>query len=188
MNIYQKLVEARVDLQNLKLKKSGHNQNFTYYELGDFLPAINELGKKYGFMTQFSIEKDEYGESATLSIRNIENVPDSPQKVIFMCPTAEVKLPKGQEIQNMGSKITYMRRYMLMTAFEMVESDMIDAIKRDLSGDLEDDEVEEIASAKDFDELTAVCSRLKKTYKVAVIKPLYEKRKAELEENTRKAE
>ena len=37
--------KARVELQGMNLKKSGENKfaGFKYYELGDFLPAINKL-------------------------------------------------------------------------------------------------------------------------------------------------
>ena len=43
LNLFQKLQKARVELQEMNLKKSGQNKfaGFSYYELSDFLPAIN---------------------------------------------------------------------------------------------------------------------------------------------------
>ena len=55
MNIQEKIVKARIDLQALNLKKTGKNQNISYYELGDFLPAVNQLAGKYEFYTKFKI-------------------------------------------------------------------------------------------------------------------------------------
>ena len=45
MNLFQKLQEARVRLQDLNVKKSGQNSfaKYSYYELGDILPAINNI-------------------------------------------------------------------------------------------------------------------------------------------------
>ena len=45
MKVYKKLSEARVALQTRELTKSGHNKfaGYKYFELGDFLPAIQEI-------------------------------------------------------------------------------------------------------------------------------------------------
>lgn len=180
-NIYQKLSEVRVELQDLKLKKSGQNQSITYYELGDFLPAVNALCNKKGLFTRFNIVNDRRIEKAVLTVLNSEN-PD--EKVAFVSPTAEVELPRGQKIQGLGAKITYMRRYMLMMAFEIVESDIVDSINKELAGELPQEEIEKIKSAKDFKELTTICGKLKEKYKVEVINPHFESKKAELEQNT----
>jgi hypothetical protein len=43
--IYDKLQQARIALQSMELKKSGHNKfaGYKYFELGDFLPAVNNI-------------------------------------------------------------------------------------------------------------------------------------------------
>jgi len=175
MNIYQKIQKVRVELQDMKLKKSGQNQNFTYYELSDLLPAINELCLKHGLFTKFDITVKRGVEMATL------NIMEGDDKVIFSTPTAQVELPRGQAIQGLGAKITYMRRYMLITAFEIVENDMVDRLKLEMKGDLSEEDKAKIAGAKNFKSLTKVCGELKQTYKATLIKPLYDKRKEELE-------
>ena len=45
MNVYQKLMAARLKLQNTDLKKSGHNKfaGYKYFELGDFLPTVQNI-------------------------------------------------------------------------------------------------------------------------------------------------
>lgn len=179
-NIYQKIQKARIELQDLNLKKTGKNQNFSYYELGDFLPAINELCVKHGIFTQFTIFKD-YTLGVEMALLKITDVKDPEKFVKFRAPTAEVSLPKGQAIQSLGAKITYLRRYMLMTAFEMVESDIVDSVKQQINTELKDKDIKQIAGAKTFDELTKVCGKLKQTYKANIITPFYNKRKKELE-------
>ncbi len=179
-NIYQKIQKARIELQDLNLKKSGKNQGFSYYELSDFLPAINELCAKHGIFTQFTIIKD-YTSRAEMALLKITDVEDPEKFVKFKAPTAEVNLPKGQAIQSLGAKITYLRRYMLMTAFEMVESDLVDSIKQQINSELSDRDIKHIAAAKNLSVLTKVCGRLKQTYKASIITPFYNKRKKELE-------
>ncbi len=43
--VYEKLQKARVKLQNIELKKSGHNKfaGYRYFELTDFLPTVNSI-------------------------------------------------------------------------------------------------------------------------------------------------
>ena len=50
MSVYIKLQEARMKLQNTALKKSGHNKfaGYYYFELGDFLPAIQRICSEMG--------------------------------------------------------------------------------------------------------------------------------------------
>ena len=122
MNLYEKLQQARVELQNANLKKSGKNtfSNYTYYELGDFLPTINKICMEKKLFTQVSF----YPEYAMLTIRDSEK-PDS--FIEFNSPMAEAQLKGCHPIQNLGAVETYQRRYLYMTAFEIVEHDALDA-------------------------------------------------------------
>ena len=59
INIYQKLQKSRVELQAKNLKKSGKNSysNYEYFELGDFLPGVNEVCNNNGLATIFHFKK-----------------------------------------------------------------------------------------------------------------------------------
>ena len=184
MNIYEKLTNARLDLQNLKLKKSGKNQTISYYELGDFLPAINELCKKHGLFIKFDIDTVE---SIEMAILTVYNASQEAENMTFRLPTANVSLPRGQDIQGLGAKTTYMRRYILMNAFEIVESDMVDSIKRDLTDDVEVGDVAKIRSAKTMQDLAKICGELKHIYKLSLIAPLYDEMKTKLSQDESKA-
>lgn len=122
MNVYEKLQKARVALQNKGLNKSGNNKfvGYTYFELADFLPTINQLCLELKLATQISFTS----EIATLKIVNAEK----PEEIIeFTSPMAEAKLKGCHEIQNLGAIESYQRRYLFVTAFEIVENDVIDA-------------------------------------------------------------
>lgn len=179
MNIYQKLQNLRVELQNMKLKKSGSNQSISYYELGDLLPAVNSLCAKHQLMTCFSIVAGKDQERAVLSIYNTAE----PKEIIdFVAPTAEVQLPRGQAIQGLGAKLTYMRRYMLMSAFEVVESDMVDAVNRELADEIEPEDLKKIINCKSTADLTPVYKELEVKYKKELLVPHFAEVKIKLQQ------
>lgn len=121
MNIYQKLQKCRVDLQNGKMKKSGQNKfsHYDYFELGDFLPKINELMDKYGLASIFKYTS----EQATLTIVNTNKIEE---KIEFATPIQVAELKGCYGIQNIGATQTYARRYLYIMAFEIAEHDIID--------------------------------------------------------------
>lgn len=122
MNIYSKLQKMRVELQGMQLKKSGKNTfaGYSYYELGDFLPAINKLMDDNAVCSVITYS-DDY---AMLELVNTEK-PE--EKVTFTSPMREAVLKGAHPIQNLGAVETYSRRYLYMTAFEIVEADALDA-------------------------------------------------------------
>ena len=122
LNVYQKLQKARIALQRANIKKSGKNAyaGFTYFELKDFIPTINELFDKYGLTSNFSIEN----ELAQLTIVNTDNISECVQ---FTSPIAEANLKGCTPIQALGAVHTYMKRYLYLNAFEIVEDDLLDA-------------------------------------------------------------
>lgn len=124
MNIYEKLQNMRVELQQKNIKKSGKNKfaGYEYYELSDILPPINELQSSYKTCSFISFNKEE----AVLTIVNSEK-PE--EQIMFSSPMAELTLKGGQEIQNLGGVETYQRRYLYMAAFEIVENDYFDSVQ-----------------------------------------------------------
>jgi len=59
-NIYAKLQKSRVELQKKEMKKSGENKfsHYNYFELGDFLPQINEICERNGLATIFEFTEE----------------------------------------------------------------------------------------------------------------------------------
>jgi hypothetical protein len=122
-NIYAKM--AAVKVKTLGLKKSGQAKTdkygFAYFELGDILqvliPALYEEGLH--METQFAVD----GSTAKLKITDIDAREDT---IEFAMPVAEFRPANMSAIQALGAAQTYTRRYLLMTAFDIAETDQID--------------------------------------------------------------
>ncbi len=119
--VYAKLQKARIKLQSAAIKKSGHNKfaGYQYFELGDFLPTINEIFNELGLCSVISFDK----ELATLRIIDTDNG----GAITFTSPMADANLKGCHPIQNMGATQTYSRRYLYVSALEIVEHDALDA-------------------------------------------------------------
>lgn len=119
--IYDKLQAARVMLQSMELKKSGHNKfaGYKYFELGDFLPEVNNIFAKLGLCQTLEFDK----ELATVRIFDR----DTGGQIKFTCPMASANLKGCHEVQNLGASITYITRYLLVMALAICEHDAIDA-------------------------------------------------------------
>ena len=119
--VYEKLQKARIRLWHTELKKSGHNKfaGYKYFELGDFLPAIQLIFFELKLCPVVSFGTD----LATLLIIDTENG----GCVTFTSPMAEAQLKGCHPIQNLGAVETYSRRYLYVTAMEIVEHDSIDS-------------------------------------------------------------
>ena len=82
--LYKKIQEIRVALQEMDLTKSGYNKfsDYKYFELSDFLPKIQKLALEKGIIPIYQLEK----EQAILHICDIENVDNH---ITFTIPTAD---------------------------------------------------------------------------------------------------
>jgi len=114
-------MEARIKLQNTALSKSGNNKfaGYKYFELGDFLPAVQQIFNDLGLCGVVSFGT----ETATLEIRDTE---DDTALMIFS-PMSTPALKGCHEVQNLGAVQTYLRRYLWVTAMEIVEHDALDS-------------------------------------------------------------
>ena len=121
MSVHKKLMQARVRLQSTEMKKSGLNKfaGYSYFELGDFIPHIQTIFNEIGLCGVVSFNT----EYATLCITDV----DDGTVIVIQSPMAEANLKGAHPIQNLGAVESYQRRYLWMTAMEIVEHDIIDA-------------------------------------------------------------
>lgn len=119
--VHKKLMQARIALQNAPLKKSGHNKfaGYSYFELGDFIPTITEIFYNIGLCGVVSYDT----EIASLTITDT----DDGTSLVITSPMAEANLKGCHPIQNLGAVETYTRRYLWVTAMEIVEHDALDS-------------------------------------------------------------
>lgn len=153
-NLYAKLNAVRLELSK-DLQKSGKNtySKYDYFQLKDFMPKAIELCNQQGLFTKFWINKEkielpskkitqnivnidgEITETVTTEEENFQYVEYAYLQVIdvetgdveeFKKETRECQVQAAQPIQNLGSKSTYMKRYMYMDVFEINENDSIE--------------------------------------------------------------
>jgi hypothetical protein len=119
--VYLKLAIARARLRAKVLKKSGHNKfaGYNYFELGDFLHPIMEIFDELRLVGVVSFTK----EQAELRIVDTE----SGGEIVITSPFGSAALKGCHEVQNIGAVETYQRRYLWVTAMEIVEHDALDS-------------------------------------------------------------
>ena len=121
MKVHKKLQRARVLLQSENLTKSGRNKfaGYDYFELGDFIPEIQNICDELGLCGVINYTQ----ETATLVIYDTE----TEEQIVFSSPMSTAALKGCHEVQNLGAVQSYLRRYLWMTAFEIVEHDALDS-------------------------------------------------------------
>jgi len=126
MTVYKKLIDARNLLQTVQLTKSGHNKfaGYKYFELGDFLPAVQAIFKEVGLVDVISFD----AELATMMLYDVEGS----GCVVFTSPMGSAALKGCHEVQNIGAVETYQRRYLYTTALAISEHDALDATMGDV--------------------------------------------------------
>jgi hypothetical protein len=122
MSVYKKLSQARVALQKQEIKKSGQNKfaGYSYMQLEDFLPAVQEIFDERNLCGVVSFTDV----TATLTIVDTENPAD---RIEITSPMSTAALKGCHEVQNLGAVQSYIRRYLWVTAMEIVEHDALDA-------------------------------------------------------------
>jgi hypothetical protein len=121
MSVHKKLMQARVKLLSVEMKKSGQNKfaGYSYFELGDFIPHVQNIFNDLGLcgVVTFSTEY------AQLCITDT----DDGTVIVITSPMAEANLKGAHPIQNLGAVLSYQRRYLWMAAMELVEGDAVDS-------------------------------------------------------------
>ena len=130
-NVYQKLQQARVEFLNASVKKSGKNMHmeFKYFELSDIVPVATEIFSRLGLLAVPNIG----GSFAIMKVFDTDN-PDAehiPIEAPFvLMPPIQSKqgVAVTNEMQALGSSLTYIRRYLWMLTLDIIEADTFDAI------------------------------------------------------------
>ena len=123
MTIYEKLARIQEEVMNTSFSKSGENkfQKYDYFELEDLLQKIIPLTIKYETTIMFS-----FTEHGVLKLKDW-----NPEKgeVSIRVPFPELEaINRGtNKIQSTGAYITYLKRYLLMNMFLIMEKDIVDS-------------------------------------------------------------
>ena len=132
--LLSKLESARVELASRNLKKTGFNKfgNFQYFQLSDFLNEAQKILSSYGLFTRHMMDTE--GMKAYLIIYDAKPEPSAwtgeVPRIVFSMPLDDKILSHAgtkQPLQDMGAIITYTRRYLYLSAMEIVEADEMEA-------------------------------------------------------------
>ena len=125
-NIYQRLMQARIDFAKKNIQPSGYNAhlNFDYLELKDIIPVANTVMQDNNIMLVtkfiggecFGYVMDLLGDESPIEF----SIPH------FHC-TDPNRLKVNSEIQLLGMEVTYLRRYMYQLVLDIIIQDEIDA-------------------------------------------------------------
>lgn len=127
MNVYKKLQMVRMDFANSNVKKSGVNRfaEYKYFELADIVPTANMLFAKYSCLLVCAFDKG--------FANGILYNTDSPDECIcfgFEMKQLDIISAEGKrkmnEMQALGSEITYAHRYLYQLVLDIVENDSIE--------------------------------------------------------------
>lgn len=129
LNVFQKLQAARLKFLQAGVKKTGKNMHleFTYFELADIVPAAETIFSEVGLLGVTSF----YGDEAVMHVFNVNDPEEKP--IGFSAPFTKIQpiitnsgKQATNEMQALGSSITYMRRYLWQLALDIIEADSID--------------------------------------------------------------
>lgn len=130
MNVYQKLLAARAKFLDAGAKKTGKNMHlqFKYFELEDIVPAAIRIFSEVGLVPLVNFTTD----TATMTLVDTDNTEST---IEFSAPFNQIQPiistntggKATNEMQALGSSITYMRRYLYMIALDICENDEIEA-------------------------------------------------------------
>jgi len=125
MNVWQKLLAARIEFLRRGVSKSGVNMHaeFKYFELEDIVPVATEIFSTYNclFVTSFPDGK---------AVGRLINLDNAEEQVIVEFTSRSIAEPgkfRMNEVQGLGAEITYMRRYLYFLILDVVEADAFDA-------------------------------------------------------------
>lgn len=130
LNVLQKLQMARVEFLKAGVKKSGKNihMEFQYFELADIVPTAEKIFGNLGLLMVPTFGKD----YAIAKVYNCDKREEDP--ILFEAPFSQIApiiSNSGKvvtnEMQALGSSITYMRRYLWQLVLDIIEADAIDA-------------------------------------------------------------
>ena len=119
MNIYEKMSNTRLFMQEEGIKKLGKNTfaKYDYYKLADINTVMNKGLQKFRLFTQIEVQTQ-------IAILEIVNVDNPQEKVMYSMPFIEAEMKSASKIQRWGSSVSYLSRYLILEAFQIGEAEV----------------------------------------------------------------
>jgi hypothetical protein len=123
METLKKLNKAIELIKSKNLKKKGRNKfsNYDYYTPDQVAELTTWASHEVNLFPKFDLIRNELGITGKLSIYDIES--DS-EPVVFEMASAIPEIKATNVSQQLGGAMTYTKRYLLMTAFDIVDNNL----------------------------------------------------------------
>lgn len=157
-SLKRKLSDISYLIHKMEIKKSGYNKfiGYSYYELCDIQPVVNELLHEEGILASVVANEHE----AKLIFEDLDS--DDTKEITM--PFKDSNLKNAQDMQNVGASITYARRYLLLMAFGIVEPEQLDATQGDPKFKSENKKVKELPNIAEIkNKVRSILNSLVKT-------------------------
>lgn len=125
MCLLKKIALIQMNLMSMDIPKSGYNQfaGFHYHELEDLLPPITKECFDQELILLFDFTEDQ-------AILKVTNWNDSKDYIPYTVPMPKIEAmnKKMNIMQSEGSYITYLKKYLLVNAFLIMEKSTAEQI------------------------------------------------------------
>lgn len=119
LSVYEKKAKIKWRLNVKKTGKNKYNQS-NYFSLEDIVPALHELCKKYNCDVDTNFPPGRVvGTFIDLDSGDV-------LETEIQMPEYKLETGKNSLAQVAGSNVTYFRRYLLLTMFDIVETDFLE--------------------------------------------------------------
>ncbi len=120
--IYQKLFEAKKEVQTMDTKKAGRNDysKYHYFTPEQIGKIVQEVCEKQELLTMFHLKRNELWEYWVLEVVDIA----TGEKIEFEASTAIPSIKATNVAQQIGGCMTYTERYLKMTAFWIADDSL----------------------------------------------------------------
>lgn len=159
MGLYERVSNCRLFMQEEGIKKLGKNTfaKYDYYKLADLNTVMNKGLQKFRLCTHVQVTE----QIAMLTIINVDN-PN--EEMLFTMPTVDAEMTKVTKIQNWGSTVSYLTRYLILQAFQIGECEVdVDSTEQ---SEARDKQEKKVASIKE--EVVALCREKAKDHRAEV--------------------
>lgn len=125
-NIYQRLMQARIDFAKKNIQPSGYNAhlNFDYLELKDIIPVANKVMQDNNIMLIVDFTSVE-------CVGKVIDLCGEEEPITFSIPlpdpAKDAERLKLNVVAMTGAQVTYLRRYMYMLVLDITINDEVDA-------------------------------------------------------------
>lgn len=121
-SLSQRIADAREIIKKSPLKKGGRNtySNYDYFTPEQINQLVSDACNATGLVTFFNLNRTEFGLEARLTVEELNGNSSRDFTMAMEIPTIKAT----NVAQQLGGAMTYSKRYLEMTAFDIVENSL----------------------------------------------------------------